>query len=110
MLELGRKFQSLIINYNHPKLMARRWSGQWNQAAIRSFQPEIARCARKQIKLVLSHIGRVTSITAAAYWRAFNAMAKDLNPLPDLSPPPIPLVALQSSTIEWDPRLSEDHG
>ena len=88
MLELGRKFQSLLSTYNQPTLMARRWAGQWDHAAIRSLQPEIARCTRKQIKAVLGHIGRVTSTTAATCWRDFTAIAKDLSPPRDPSPTP----------------------
>ena len=110
MLELDRKFQSLLSTYNQPTLMARRWAGQWDQVAIRSLQPEIARCTRKQIKAVLGHIGRVTSTTAATCWRDLTAMAKDLSPPRDPSPPPALTGARQQSTIEWDPRLGEDHG
>ena len=44
MLELGRQFQLLLSTFNQPSLMARRWAGQWDQAAIRSLQPAIARC------------------------------------------------------------------
>ena len=47
---------------NLPALMARRWSGQRDQAAIESLQPVIARCNRKQIKV--GYIGRVKSSTA----------------------------------------------
>ena len=90
--------------------MARRWAGQWDHDAILSLQPDIARCTRKQIKAVLGHIGRVTSATAAACWRDFTAMAKDIAPSPDLLHPPTPLTAQQLSTMEWDPRLGEDHG
>ena len=110
MLDLGRKFQLLLTIFNQPTLMARRWAGQWDQAAILSLQPDIARCTRKQIKTVLGHIGRVTSATAAACWRDFTAMAKDVAPANDQPHPPTPMAALQLSTIEWDPRLGEDHG
>ena len=110
MMDLGRKFQLLLSTFNQPTLMARRWAGQWDQAAIHSLHPDIARCTRKQIKAVLGHIGRVTSSTAAACWRDFTAMAKDLSPPVDPSRPPAPTAARQLSTIEWDPRLGEDHG
>ena len=105
MLELGRKFQALLSEFNQPLLMARRWSGQWDWAAIASLQPEIALCTGKQIKAVLGHIGRVTSTTTATCWREFSAMAKDIHPPPAGTPPPTPLVARQTSTIEC-----EDHG
>ena len=110
MLDLGRQFHTLLTIPNHPTLMARRWSGQWDQAAIRELQPQIARCTRKQIKTVLGHIGRVTSSTASSCWRHFAAMARDLSPPRDQFPPPLPLVARQLSTLDWDPRLGEDHG
>ena len=80
MLELGRKFQTLLIIPNHPTLMARRWAGQWDQAAISALRPEIANCTRKQLQAVLGHIGRVTSSTATACWREFLAMARELTP------------------------------
>ena len=96
--------------HNQPILMARRWAGQWDQAAIRFLQPDIARCTRKQIKAVLGHIGRVTSATATTCWRDFTAIVKDLSPPLDPSPPPAPTGARHPSTIEWDPRLGEDHG
>ena len=38
-MELGRKFQLLLSTFNQPTLMARRWAGQWDQAAIHSLQP-----------------------------------------------------------------------
>ena len=66
MLELGCKFKSLLIIPNQPDLMARRWAGQWDHAAIEALRPEIANCTRKQIKAILGQIGRVTSSTAAA--------------------------------------------
>ena len=110
MLDLGRQFQMLLTIPNHPTLMARRWSGQWDHAAIRVLQPHIARCTRKQIKAVLGHIGRVTSSTASTCWRHFTAMAQDIAPHQDQSPPPMPMVARQLSTLDWDPRLGEDHG
>ena len=110
MLELGRKFQTLLIIPNHPTLMARRWAGQWDQAAITALRPEIASCTRKQLQAVLGHIGRVTSSTATACWRDFLAMARELSP-PSYAPPiPLPLADGQTSTIDWDPRLGEDHG
>ena len=80
MLELGRKFQTLLIIPNHPTLMARRWAGQWDQAAITALRPEIASCTRKQLQAVLGHIGRVTSSTATACWREFLAIARELPP------------------------------
>ena len=110
MLELGRQFQLLLTTFNQPTLMANRWAGQWDQAAIRSLQPAIAGCTRKQIKAVLGHLGRVTSTTASACWRDFAAMAKDLTPLVDFHHPPAPTAARQLSTLDWDPRLGEDHG
>ena len=110
MRDLGRQFQTLLTIPNQPTLMARRWSGQRDQTAIRALQPQIARCSRKQIKAVLGHIGRVTSSTASACWRHFAAMAKDLYPPMDQFPPFMPMVARQLSTIDWDPRLGEDHG
>ena len=110
MRDLGQHFQSLLTLPNKPTLMARRWSGQWDQAAIRALQPHIARCTRKQIKAVLGHIGRVTSTTASACWRHFAAMAKEISPLGNQFPRPMPMVARQMSTLDWDPRLGEDHG
>ena len=110
MLELGRQFQLLLSTFNQPSIMARRWAGQCDQAAIRSLQPAIARCNSKQIKAVLGHLGRVTSTTASACWRDFTAMAKDLTPPVDFHHPPTPTAARQLSTIDWDPRLGEDHG
>ena len=71
--------------------MARRWSGQWDQAAIRSLQPQIARCTRKQIKAVLGYIGRITSSTASACWRDFTAMARELSPPTAHFPTPTPV-------------------
>ena len=88
--------QALLTTFNQPTLMARRWSGQWDQDAIRTLQPNIARCNRKQIKAVLGHIGRVTSNTASACWRLFSAMVKDLSPPVDPYPPPTPMVARQT--------------
>ena len=96
----GRKFQLLLSTYNQPTLMARRWAGRLDQAAIQSLQPDIARCTRKQIKAVLGHIGRVTTSTAAACWREFTAMAKDLSPPADPRHPPEPTAARQLSAIE----------
>ena len=86
--------------------MARRWAGQWDHAAIRDLQPHIARCTRKQIQAVLGSIGRVTSSTASS----FAAMTRDLSPPRDQLPPAMPLAARQLSTLDWDPRLGEDHG
>ena len=107
MLDLGRQLQTLLTLPNQPTLMVRRWSSQWDHAAIRALQPHIARYNRKQIKAVLGHIGRVTSSTASACWRHLAAMAKDLSP-PGTSSHH--MVARQMSTINWDPRLDEDHG
>ena len=90
--------------------MARRWAGQWDHAAIRDLQPRIARCTRKQIQAVLGSIGRVTSSTASSCWRHFAAMTQDLSPPRDQFPPAMPLAARQLSTLDWDPRLGEDHG
>ena len=78
MLALGRTFQSLLIIHNHPTLMARRWAGQWDQAAITELRPDIANCTRKQLQVVLGHIGRVTSATTVASWREFKALAREL--------------------------------
>ena len=110
MLELGRKFQFLLTIPNQPSLMARRWSGQWDQVAIDALQPEIGRCSRKQIKAVLGHIGRITCATTAACWRDFILLSRELTPSSDASPPPTPPVDGQMSTMDWDPRLGEDHG
>ena len=110
MLDLGRKFQSQLVIPNHPTLMARRWVGQWDQAAITALRPEIVSCTRKQLQAVLRHIGRVTISTATACWREFLAMARELPP-PLYDPPiPLPLADGQMSTMDWDPRLGEDHG
>ena len=87
MMDLGRKFNALLNIPNQPDLMARRWAGQWDPAAIEALRPEIASCTRKQIKAVLGHIGRITSSTAAACWREFMAMARELSPSL-LDPPP----------------------
>ena len=104
------QFQSLLTEYNQPQLLSRRWSGQWDPAALESLRPHIARCRRKQIKAVLGHIGRITQTTTSACWRRFAAIARELNP-PSAAPhPPPPLETHQLSTIDWDPRLGEDHG
>ena len=110
MLELGRKFQLLLTTPNQPFLLARRWSGQWDQEAIDALQPEIARCTRKQIKTVLGHIGRITCATTTACWRDFILASRELTASPDALPPPTPLAEGQMSSIDWDPRLGEDHG
>ena len=110
MLALGRKFQSLLIIHNQPTLMARRWAGQWDQAAITALRPEIANCTRKQLQAVLDHIGRVTSSTATACWREFMALARELSTSTSAPLIPLPLVEGQTSTLDWDPRLGEDHG
>ena len=110
MQELGRHLQRLLIIPNQPSLMARRWAGQWDHAAIEALQPEIARCSRKQIKAVLGHIGRITCATTTACWRDFIRMERDLAPPQDASPPPLPSADGQMSTLDWDPRLGEDHG
>ena len=110
MLDLGRKFKSLLVIPNQPDLMARRWAGQWDQPAIEALRPEIALCSRKQLKVVLGHIGRITSSTAAACWRDFTAMAREHLPTISAAAPPRPLMDGQTSTLDWDPRLGEDHG
>ena len=110
MQELGHQLQRLLTIPNQPSLMARRWSGQWDHAAIAALQPEIARCSRKQIKTVLGHIGRITCATTTACWRDFIIMTRDLSPTQEDSPPPLPTADGQMSTLDWDPRLGEDHG
>ena len=110
MQELGRHFHRLLTIPNQPSLMARRWAGQWDHAAIAALQPAIARCTRKQIKAVLGHIGRITCATTTACWRDFTLMARDLSRPHDDSPPPLPSADGQMSTLDWDPRLGEDHG
>ena len=109
-LDLGRQFQSLLLEHNQPQLLARRWSGHWDLAALGSLRPMITRCTIKQIKAVLGHIGQITQSTTSACWRRFAAMARELNPPPANPHPPIPLETQQQSTIDWDPRLGEDHG
>ena len=110
MVELGLKFKSLLIIPNQPDLMARRWAGQWDHPAIEALRPEIANCTRNQIKAVLSQIGRITCSTTAACWRDFTAMARKLSPPASDPSPPRPLEDGQTSTLDWDPRLGEDHG
>ena len=110
MLDLGRQFQTLLSEHNQPFLLARRWSGHWEQAAIRSLAPMIANCTRKQIKADLGHILRVTHATTSACWRQFMATARELSPPPSEMPTPTPPAENQMSTIDWDPRLGEDHG
>ena len=110
MLTLGRKFQSLLTIHNHPTLMARRWTGQWDQAAITALRSDIANCTRKQLQTVLGHIGRVTSASSTASWREFMALARELSPPTYDHSVTLPLVDGQQSTIDWDPRLGEDHG
>ena len=110
MLELGRHLQGLLLIPNQPSLMARRWSGQWDQVAICSLQPAIARCSRKQLKAVMRHIGRITCASTTACWKDFIIMARDFSPPPDGTPSSLPPVDGQMSTIVWDPRLGEDHG
>ena len=110
MQELGRHLQRLLSIPSQPSLIARRWAGQWDHAAIEALQPEIARCSRKQIKAVLGHFGSITCATTTACWRDFIMMARDLSPPQEDSPPPLPTADGQMSTIDWDPRLGEDHG
>ena len=110
MLALGRKFQALLTIPNQPDLMARRWAGQWDTTAIEALRPEIAYCTRKQTKAVLKQIGRLTSSTAAACWRDFTAMARELSPPPATPFFPRPLAEDQTASLDWDPRLGEDHG
>ena len=113
MLALGRTFQSLLIIHNHPTLMARRWAGQWDQAAITELRPDIANCTRKQLQVVLGHIGRVTSATTVASWREFKALARELSPHPTNRPRPFRPSALSGRANlnpRLDPRLGEDHG
>ena len=110
MQELGCHLQRLLTLPNQPSLMARRWAGQWDHAAIEALQPQIARCTRKQIKAVLGHIGRITCATTTACWRDFIILERDLAPPHDDSPPPLPPAEGQTSTLDWDPRLGEDHG
>ena len=110
MRDLGRQFQSLLTEYNQPQLLARRWSGHWDPAALGSLRPQIAGCTRKQKKAVLGHIGRITQSTTSACWRHFAAMARELTLPPAAPHPPTPLETHQLSTIDWDPRLGEDHG
>ena len=110
MLDLGRRFQSLLSEYNQPQLLARRWSGHWDLAALGSLRPMITRCTIKEIKAVLVHIGRITHSTTSACWRQYAAMTRELNPLPANPHPPTPLQTHQLSTIDWDPRLGEDRG
>ena len=110
MLNLGRKFQLLLNIPNQPSLMARRWSGQWDREAIDALQHEIARCTRKQIKAVLGHIGSITCATTAACWRDFILFSRELTASSDALPPPSPPAEGQMSSIDWDPRLGEDHG
>ena len=83
MLVLRLKFHSLLIIHNHATLMARRWAGPWDQAAIIALRPEIASCTRKQFQS--GHIGRVMSTTITACWRVFMALARELSP-PHLRP------------------------
>ena len=89
MLELGRKFQLLLTIPNQPSLMARRWSGQWDQGAIEALQPEIARCTRKQIKAVVGHIGRITCATTTACWHDLILSSRELTASSDVLPPPL---------------------
>ena len=90
--------------------MARRWSGQWDQVAIDAIQPEIARFSRKQIKTVLDHIDRITCATTTACWRDFILLSRELTSTSDALPPLSPPVEGQMSSMDWDPRLGEDHG
>ena len=110
MLDLGRQFQTLLSEHNQPFLLARRWSGHWDQGALRSLTPIIANCTRKQIKAVLGHVLRVTHATTSACWRRFLATTRDLSPSPSAIPIPTPLADNQRNTLDWDPRLGEDHG
>ena len=72
------------------KILARRWSGHWDQVALHSLTPMIAKCTRKQIKAVLGHVLRVTRATTSACWRQFLATARELSPPPVLCRPPPP--------------------
>ena len=62
------------------------------------------------IKAVLGHLGRITDSMSSACWRNFLAMARELNPSALHPSPSRPLAASQTNTIDWDPRLGEDHG
>ena len=56
-------------------------------------------------------MGRITGATTAACWRNFLAMARELNSSSlQSSPPKKALATSQTNTIDWDPRLGEDHG
>ena len=79
MFELGRKFHKLLSAFNQPTLWTTGPRGY-------SFTP-IRNCALHQTKAVLGRIGQVTSTTASACWRDFTAMAKDLSPPADPTPP-----------------------
>ena len=105
MLDLGRQFQVLLSDHNQPFLLARRWSGHWDQAALRSLTPMIANC-----KAVLGHVLRVTHAMTSVCWRQFMATARELSPPPREMPTPTPLAENQMSSIDWDPRLGKDHG
>ena len=107
---VGSQVPTLLTLPNQPSLMARRWSGQWDQGAIDALQPEIARCTRKQIKAVLGHIGRITCATTTASWRDFILLSRELTSSLDALPPPTPTAEGQMSSIDWDPRLGEDLG
>ena len=110
MLDLGRQFQTLLSEHNQPSMLARRWAGHWDQGALRSLAPMIANCTRTQIKAVLGHILRVTHATTSACWRQFLATARELSPPTSDIPIPTPLAENQLNTLDWDPRLGEDHG
>ena len=90
LLDLGRQLQTLLSEHNQPFLLARRWSGHWDQEALRSLTPMIANCTRTQIKAVLGHVLRVTRSTISACWRHFLATARELPPPPRAMPTPIP--------------------
>ena len=90
--------------------MACRWARQWDVEAIVSLKPVIVRCTHKQIKAVFSHVGRITDSMSSACWRNFLAMARELDPTALRFTTSRPLAAGQMTTIEWDPRLGEDHG
>ena len=59
---------------------------------------------------MLGHIGRITCATTAACWRDFILLSRELTSSLDALPPPTPPVEGQMSSMDWDPRLGEDHG
>ena len=105
MLELGRKFKSLLIIPNQPDLMARRWAGQWDHTAIEALRPEIANCTRKTNQGSFKPNWADYELhRGCVFARIHGYGARALPSCYRLSPHD------PWRMLDWDPRLDEDHG